>query len=159
MMSYAVQTPPRPLPGAYVQTPAANRTQAGPARPSFLRSASSSRQQYGSSNLAQSNVAQRGPKSQQLAQNAAKPTIEAASPIDRAARSINESLNQEAKFPELDSYVGRESRPLYLRIFENPQRLTDWAYRGCFLGVRHVEPGCAGAIPANEDVSHPQQDF
>ncbi|KAH8752345.1 putative nucleoporin [Hyaloscypha sp. PMI_1271] len=68
-----MQTPQRPLPGAYFNTPAASRFQTG------------------------------APIRQPMFQP--QGTRQPARPIQRAARTINEVLQREASFPDLDSYV------------------------------------------------------
>ncbi|KAH8804905.1 putative nucleoporin [Xylogone sp. PMI_703] len=110
-MSYpSLQTPQRPLPGAYLQTPAASRFQGGapPPRQPVFRSQSFTGQQGGvggssSSQNTAVGVAQQPhlqtPGSRQVA---ASPPLQ---PIQRAARTINEVLQKEASFPDLDSYV------------------------------------------------------
>lgn len=102
-MSYAAQTPQRPLPGAYVQTPGAIRYQTGPSRPSFPRTASNQSFQQPQNALQQP----RQPSQQQSGQVAPAPTTETISPIARASRTVNETLDQESKYPELDTYLGR----------------------------------------------------
>lgn len=43
----------------------------------------------------------------------ATPQPQALAPVQRAARTINESLQRDANFPDLDTYVRRESRACY----------------------------------------------
>lgn len=104
-MSLIPQTPPKALPGAYIQTPAFNKFQAGFIPQPAFRSIPAPLQQQ-----------QNGPKSGgqalsvQLQQRytVGKSTVGDLKPIERAARSINETLNQESRYPEIDSYIGRE---------------------------------------------------
>jgi len=104
-MSFAVQTPQRPLPGAFLQTPAASRYQAGSiAQPNFRTNVSSSVQNNAPSNTSQPPTQQ----SQQLTAVAPRSGPESLQPIERAAKTINDTLVQEARYPELDSYVGRK---------------------------------------------------
>ncbi|TVY71410.1 Nucleoporin [Lachnellula suecica] len=89
-MSYPVlQTPQRPLPGAFFNTPAASRFPPPPRQPVFTTGG-----------------VQRNPQDAQDGQQPA-PVRESQSlqPIQRAARTINEVLQREASFPDLDSYV------------------------------------------------------
>ena len=99
----SLATPQRPLPGAYIPTPAVSRYQTGPPRPFFPRTGSNQQPQNGSQ-LAQ--PTQQPP--QQQGQVAAKPANEILSPIARASKVVNENLDQELRYPELDTYVGRE---------------------------------------------------
>ncbi|MCJ1478533.1 hypothetical protein MMC13_007213 [Lambiella insularis] len=102
-MSHAAQTPQRPLPGAYVQTPAASRYQIGPSRPSFPRAASNQSLQQPQNALQQPQQ----PSQQQSRQIAPTPATETISPITRASRIVNATLDQESKYPELDTYLGQ----------------------------------------------------
>lgn len=106
-MSLAVpQTPQRQLPGAYVQTPAPNlRYQSGlTGQPNPPPGTVASRQPYGTQGQSQA-LAQR-PSQNGL--EVGRPQSEQLKPIERASRTINDVLNQEARYPELDSYVSRE---------------------------------------------------
>jgi nuclear pore complex protein Nup155 len=89
----AFQTPQRPLPGAFFQTPAASRFGPAPPQPQFHPVRQSSQQ-----------PPQQNP--QQLQQQA--PLTRSLQPVQRAARTINEILQKEANFPDLDSYVRRK---------------------------------------------------
>ena len=116
-MSYAAQTPQRLLPGAYVQTPAASRYQPGFQRQSSFRGGGSSTQLQ--------NVPQQGQTGQELSQRqpqeVRRGAVETLSPIDRAAKTINETLNQELKYPDLDTYVGRKYFPPTILLGEKRQ--------------------------------------
>lgn len=110
-MSFAVQTPQRSLPGAFLQTPAASRYQSGPiGQPNFRNDGSMSIQNNAPSNNSQA-PAQQSQSSQQSTAESAKSGPDSLRPIERAARTINEALVQEARYPELDSYVGRKWPP------------------------------------------------
>ena len=97
-MSYPF-TPTKPIPGTYVQTPAeptANGT-------TFQSSA-------GSSGLKRTASAASLPQTtrQKMASSAAdNAKTETMTPRERAARTIDEVLLQEARFPDLDSYLSR----------------------------------------------------
>lgn len=98
------QTPQRPLPGAYIQTPAhslANKAgQLG--QPTFRPNAITS--QNGSQGQSQALTQQK----QQTGQVAGTSPAEELKPTGRAARTINETLDQESRYPELDSFVSRQ---------------------------------------------------
>jgi nuclear pore complex protein Nup155 len=95
-MSFAA-TPQRPLPGAYFTTPAPSRFGPGPPirQPSFTNRP----QPPPGPNP---NDGQPNPQSRQALAPQALP------PVQRAARTINEVLQREASFPDLDSYVRRK---------------------------------------------------
>lgn len=96
-MAFPPQTPQRPLPGAFFNTPAPNRM--APQNP-FHQNIFQPR----------SNTAA-GPPAGQPVREAPAPQI--LQPIQRAARTINDVLLREASFPDLDSYVRRKySDPL-----------------------------------------------
>ena len=97
-MSLIPQTPPKTLPGAYIQTPALNKFN----QPAFR---SIPAPQQNQQNVVQPSSQALSGRSQQL-QTAGKPGE--LKPIERPAKSINEALSQESRFPELDSYVGRK---------------------------------------------------
>lgn len=50
----------------------------------------------------------------QTADEAERQPLEILNPIERAAATINETLAHDARYPELDSYIGRE--PLVRRL-------------------------------------------
>lgn len=107
-MSFAVQTPQRPLPGAFLQTPATSRYQTVTiGQPDFRSDGSMSVQNNAPSNFTQA-PAQQLQQSQQSTVAAAQSGPDSLRPIERAAKTINETLVQEARYPELDSYVGRK---------------------------------------------------
>lgn len=89
----AFQTPQRPLPGAYFNTPAANRFPP-PRAPVF-------------NPVQQTRV----PSNPQDPQQPEADPAQALQPIQRAQRTINEVLQREASFPDLDSYVRRKLLP------------------------------------------------
>ena len=138
----SLATPQRPLPGAYIQTPAVSRHQTGPPRPVFSRTGSNQQPQNGPQ-LTQ--PAQQPP--QQQGQVAARPANKILSPIARASTVINENLDQELRYPELDTYVGREyilqphvntpdrSQKVSLRnmIFQPKQHGLPFKELGCML--------------------------
>ncbi|MCJ1288076.1 hypothetical protein MMC26_007429 [Xylographa opegraphella] len=105
-MSYAVQTPKRPLPGGFPTTPASGRFQTGALRPVFRQAGSNSAFQQ-SEIVLQNAPQQQAQSSQQNGQVAAKPTTGTLDPITRASNTINETLDQDSRYPELDTYLGQ----------------------------------------------------
>lgn len=82
----APATPQRPLPGGYIQTPA-------PAPTIFAQQAASLRQ---------------NPQAPATTdRNAAQPAAQGISAVQRAARTINDTLAAEQRFPDLESYVSQ----------------------------------------------------
>lgn len=104
-MSVAVQTPQRPLPGAYVQTPAASRFQSGPINQPNFQSRSTATPQLDRSHSQSKALTEQRPTNPQ---QAARSPAESLGPIERAAKAINETLSEDTRFPELDSYIGRK---------------------------------------------------
>ena len=94
----AVQTPPRPVPGIWPQTPAP-RSQPPP--PSFSTPYPQSGPPTQSQQTPQSSAVVRTQPSQPPV---SRPP-EILRPAERAARSINEALAGDARFPELDNYL------------------------------------------------------
>lgn len=95
----APATPQRPLPGGYIQTPA-------PAAPSiFAQQAAQLRQN------------QQAPA--QGNQNATQNTAQGMSPVERAARTVNDTLSAEQRFPDLESYVAQGMSGEY-EMAQNP---------------------------------------
>jgi nuclear pore complex protein Nup155 len=80
----APATPQRSGPGAFINTPAPNR-------PNFQR---------------QSSMSQPQPQPQPQQQALPAPPVE--SPIERAARTINNMLDRDSRYPSLEGYIGRE---------------------------------------------------
>lgn len=92
-------TPQRPLPGTYFMTPAPPRfNQPPPPQPPLFRPP----QPYSGLEPAPPPDGPIPPPIQ--AQIIPQPLL----PISRAAKTINEVLQREASFPDLDSYVRRE---------------------------------------------------
>jgi len=107
-MSLALpQTPQRPLPGTYLQTPAPNLSYQSrlTSQPGFRPGTVASQQQYGSQGQSQALTQQPDPNGQGVG----RPQSEQLRPIERASRTINGTLGQEARYPELDSYCSRKS--------------------------------------------------
>ncbi len=94
------QTPQRSIPGGFINTPApqGGRYQVGGVRqPEFGRPLGTRAPPGPDPNDGHPN-----PQSRQV------PPPVALQPIQRAARTINEILQRDASFPDLDSYVKRE---------------------------------------------------
>ncbi len=111
-MSLAPQTPQRALPGAYVQTPALSRFKsAHPGQPiqrSNSANSLSKLRSFGqglSAKVTESSESAPPPKA---ADEGERQSLETLKPIERAAKTINETLAQDARYPELDSYIGRK---------------------------------------------------
>ena len=108
-MAFAAPTPQRPLPGAYVQTPAWSRFKTG--QTGSIEFASNSLAQLRSLSQGLSTRSQESKGSDppdQTANAAERQPSEILKPIERAAKTINETLAHDARYPELDSYIGRE---------------------------------------------------
>ena len=106
MFAVPPQTPQRPLPGAYIQTPAPSlRYQPSLAnQPELQLGTTTAQQQHGSQGQNQALSRQR----HQDGQVVSRPPAEELRPIERASRTINQSLEQESRYPALDTYVSRE---------------------------------------------------
>ncbi|KAF2223739.1 Non-repetitive/WGA-negative nucleoporin family protein [Elsinoe ampelina] len=101
LTSTQTATPQRKLPGGYISTPAQSQRIA---QPSIFRSNSSSAlalQRKPSSGALVNTASQ----SQQQVSGAQAP--QDLSPVARGARTINDALASESRYPELDSYVGQ----------------------------------------------------
>jgi nuclear pore complex protein Nup155 len=109
-----MQTPPRPsLPGTWLQTPAGKPP---PPAPSFSGSLRRDAEQPhyaagpgGGPNMSLARVDQNTSSQLQQSNGVERQPPRALSSAERAARAINESLESDSRFPELDSYLSRES--------------------------------------------------
>jgi hypothetical protein len=99
-MSYPTLTPTRPLPGTYFPTPAPSSIHHGTLFQSKTPTAP---------------AAQASPPAalQKLSPAAPKIKSETLSSRERAARTVNDTLAQEARYPDLDSYLSRASIVVY----------------------------------------------
>jgi nuclear pore complex protein Nup155 len=77
-------TPQRPTPGAFVNTPAPNR-------PGLFRNVSTQQQM-----------------AQQQTSVAPAAVVPSLTPIERAARTVNSMLDDDANYRDLETYLGRE---------------------------------------------------
>jgi nuclear pore complex protein Nup155 len=106
-MSYGLQTPQRQLPGAFLVTPATNRQLTTP----FVRANSYGNRESVSHQNPPPPAFGSVPKPAEPAPSQpapSQPQNESLKPIQRAARTVNDTLLHESRYPELDSYVGRE---------------------------------------------------
>ena len=91
-----MQTPQRPVPGAFFTTPAQSRTAQGPTT------------RFGQNASGAPPVPQQPAASQTPDRAGGRPSAET-SALERAATTVNETLAGERKYPELDSYVIRKA--------------------------------------------------
>lgn len=124
-------TPQRPLPGAFLATPA-------PAVPTIFAQQAATLRQGFQPPTAESNTVQRPAAHTQL-------------PVEQAAATINDVLALEARFPDLESYIQQgasgeyelPSNPAWLpfqklKMYELPARILEQAAHagvGMFMGV------------------------
>ncbi|EED20702.1 non-repetitive nucleoporin, putative [Talaromyces stipitatus ATCC 10500] len=95
-MSYPALTPTRPLPGTFFQTPAANNISNGQLFQTRTPSAPAAQQESTAASTLQ-----------KLSPAAPKVKTETLSTKERAARTINDTLAQEARYPDLDNYLSQ----------------------------------------------------
>lgn len=100
----APQTPQRPLPGAFLQTPAPTRNQPGgiPQRQPFAAAGPLS----GAPQAPNPVPAQQQPAAQATGLLNQAPPLSA---VQRAARTVNDFQTRDGRFPEIDNYVKRMS--------------------------------------------------
>lgn len=111
----ALQTPQRPLPGMFMNTPAASRISVP--QPNFQRTLSGTKngpgpyQSYEDQPKTNHQSQQSGSQQSLVTRDPDRPLQATASrtltPIERGAQTINDALQRELGFPELDSYVQR----------------------------------------------------
>jgi hypothetical protein len=121
-----METPSGPrLPGTWLQTPAAKPPAPAPsfstsiARTSDIPFARGSTQP---TNMGLTPADQHSAVNQQLVADSSRPPKNVNSD-ERAARAINQALDGEARFPELDGYLSRESSSVPL-FTSNADRYT-----------------------------------
>lgn len=113
MSVYAPVTPQRPLPGHYIQTPAPNQPNFGQTaqqqqRPSLTRGGSQFDSTPGPVGPQQNGaLVQTSSQVQPTAQTASTAGAVTLSAAQRAAKAINDSLQQDARYPAFDDYVSR----------------------------------------------------
>ena len=99
------QTPQR-LPGGFIHTPATTRQQTTTQRPHIFRHSSTMPPQRSLYNAPSQAVTIAVP--QQVTNSTSSATIPQLSPVERARKTINETLLQESRFLELDQYITRK---------------------------------------------------
>lgn len=110
-MAYPQATPMRPLPGAFINTPAVARAMAQSDDPPVRRrlfpdAASTTSAAPGLSSAA---PAVAPPTAPSPAEPMVKlPAVDKGSPVIRAAFTINKLLQHDGEFPEIDSYCRRK---------------------------------------------------
>ena len=119
MASAVQQTPMRPVPGVWPQTPAA-RPPSIPA-PSFQSPAASTSRPSLTPYQSSTSLVTTTTAAGAVAQTSVRPP-EALEPAERAARAINESLLAETRFPEVDGYLSQGYSADY-----DIQSTTTWA--------------------------------
>ncbi|KAL8702477.1 MAG: hypothetical protein Q9201_004349 [Fulgogasparrea decipioides] len=174
-MSYTLQTPQKPLPGAYIQTPAVSRFQSLQSRPSNSRlNSGAPQQQYGRQHQSQA-LTQQGQASQTGGQKSDAKDLQ---PIARGAKAVNEALSEESRYPDLDSYVGQgissdyevstqpawapfqkiKMHPIPDRIFEQYNRAQVSTIMGLFADFNHAWVAIDNALYL-WDYTHPNPDL
>ena len=113
--SQVMETPTRPsLPGTWLQTPAAKPTAPAPSLSSSVIRNGDPSYTHGPSQSTNTGLPQTGQNlavQQQPVTNSGTRSSKSLDPDERAARAVNEALEGESRFPELDGYL---SRGLYL---------------------------------------------
>ena len=108
-MAYPQATPMRPLPGAFINTPAVARAMAQPDDPVrrrlFPDAPSTGASAVGAAAPAAA-AAARSPTEPLVK----LPTVDPASPLTKAASTINKLLQHDGEYPDIDSYCRRKSR-------------------------------------------------
>ena len=98
-MSFTMQTPARTGPGTFAATPASHLLR----MPPNLRTSETRPPPVEQSQAAAPSNAQNHNPSQSLSPSQGQ----GFTPIERAARTINDTLAREARYPDLEAYVGR----------------------------------------------------
>lgn len=106
MAAMIQSTPQKPLPGAYLATPAVSRQFNQPHVSTQSPFVSASNQQNSYESPANGGIIY--PQIEAQSTPGIKPS-KSLSLIERAARTINTTLEEEARFPAIDSYVNRTS--------------------------------------------------
>lgn len=142
--SFLPETPQRPLPGTFFTTPAASRFPTAPQQPIFSQALDPRRRQSTSApSTGRDQVAPVTTQKQVLA------------PTQRAARTINEVLQREAAFPELDSYVRRE----VVQHGEGIKLIPRRGYIFRLRTARRIDRRTMGTIRTIENVRHTRCGF
>lgn len=152
------QTPMRPVPGAFLNTPAvASKYQTGqdPTRRQLFppsESSGSLQQVPQNAPLPPSQSAPGGLGGGMLTTNPLPPPrSEAVPPVIKAARAVNDFLQSDENFPDVDSYIRR-------KCFEETKGSWLTWYRGCVCRIRAVERRFPyGTFPQDTSVSNTRQ--
>ncbi|KAL8896085.1 MAG: hypothetical protein Q9192_003271 [Flavoplaca navasiana] len=166
----SIQTPQKPLPGAYIQTPAVSRFQSFQSRqPNAV-----SQQQTGNQQQSQA-LSQQGQSVQKGGQRSENQDVP---PIERAAKAVNEALSEESQYPDLDSCIGQgissdyevtsqpawapfqktRMHPIPDRIFEQYNRAQVSTIMGLFADFNHAWVAIDNALYL-WDYTHPNPDL
>jgi hypothetical protein len=143
-MSYPALTPTRPLPGTFFQTPAASTFNNGALFQTRTPSASAAQPALTTTTTLQ-----------KLSPAAPKTKSETLSTRERAARTINDTLAQEARYPDLDNYLSRASIEKIPRI--ESEMLT--FCRRFFVRLRDSCAPSMGSLSQDQDVQHPRSNL
>ncbi|KAI4204834.1 MAG: hypothetical protein LQ350_000900 [Teloschistes chrysophthalmus] len=165
MSSYALGTPQKAFPGAYIQTPAVNKfqTRQPNPRPNPALSQQQNALQY---------------QGQDVQAGGQKPGVEDLQPIARGAKAVNEALTEESRYPDLDSYIGQGISSEYEantqsawapfqkvkmhtipdRIFEQYNRAQVSTIMGLFADFNHAWVAIDNALYL-WDYTHPNPDL
>lgn len=139
-MSYPTLTPPRPLPGTYFQTPAVTNSHHGPLfQPKGAPVPAGQAPSPGSLT--------------KLTPAAPKSKSETLSTRERAAQTINDTLVQESRYPDLDTYLSRMSIACACVDYAGETRhvLTGFL-RGFLVRLRHSSIAIMGAFSQSQNV-------
>lgn len=116
-------TPQRNLPGTFLQTPAPSRTTGGGGLQSTIFRNTTTQSQNNSQPTAQTSQQTYNAPNSSSAVSAAPPR--SLNSIERAARTINNTLDEEARYPAIDNYLPRKCGPFSLQVNVNKtQRAT-----------------------------------
>lgn len=118
-MSYPQMTPMRPVPGAFLNTPAASRfaNDNEPVRRRLFAegeapSSNNSGALVAGSNLAPATIASTSTSGGLVSTSSAPAPQQNIPPVTRAAQAVNQFLQSDENYPELDSYCRRKSTAL-----------------------------------------------
>lgn len=146
------QTPQKPLPGSFLNTPALKRplssgtqqasifhsnSQLSQPQPQAQRQ-SSGTQQHQAANQTQAKSQQNG-----TAGPVGASASSGMSPVERGTRTINTTLDEEGRYPPMENYITR-----WLLVQVTP-RMKLIKYRGLLFRLRHPFFASLGAVSEN----------
>lgn len=112
-MAYPQATPVRPLPGAFINTPAVARAMAqqdDPVRRRLFPDVPPT--STSAAGLPGAAAPAAAPAARSRTEPLVKlPTVDPASPLTKAAGTINKLLQHDGEYPDIDSYCRRKNRP------------------------------------------------